>query len=483
MLRPNELGCSQLFRLKNMWISDVVRDFFLGGEVDSELGVSGNRRMLLGLSFIFFGLVMPKVLQPQIALLLDELQRSIITTDTGLLLLATNKLVFFNTLRHSPVIIGTFLLGEGLASRFRLNRLVFFLALALIPLLYKAISLIYGYQFLFTRSGIITVFVVLILYFLTYKIRGVAIKVIIIFLFLSGFDWLEVIPLLGKLDLGGGDIASTIRVVSAFINADYIMNYVGLAISLMLITNAVILTKIVVDYYKKAALVEKLRRVEMEALRSRSFQELKHLVHDLKTPLVTIQGLNEVIGLKVDDPQIRSYTEHVSNSVEKVSSMITEILHESTLKPIHVKDIIDFVKVHLSLEELQSRVKIESQTDAIIYANKHLLARALINIINNGLEAAGGTGGHVYVQALEENADIVFKVSDNGRGISRETLDRIWELGYSNGKSTGLGLNFVRKVVNDHHGDISITSQVGVGTTVEISLPGGEADNEENSCS
>lgn len=472
-----------MVRLKNIQVSDTVKGFLQYRVIDSEKDVSRHRKMLLGLSFIVVGLILPKAIQPQIDLLLGDLHLSIIMSDTGLLLLATTKLVFFNTLRHSPVIIGTFLFGEGLASKFRLNRLVFFLSLVLIPLIFRVISSIYDIQFLFTRSSLITVFVVLGLYFLTFRIRTIAIKVIIIFLFLFGLDWLDVVPLLSRFGFGGGDVASTIRVVSGFLNADYVMNYVGLTISLMLITNALILTRVVVDYYNKMSLVEKLRRIEIEALRSRSFQEVKHLVHDLKTPLVTIQGLNEVIGLKVDDPQIRSYTERISNSVEKVSSMITEILYERTLRPIYVQEIMDFLKIHLSLEELHSRVRIDPPPDAIVYANKHLLARALINIINNGLQAADGPDGYVHVRVSEEDGDIVFNISDNGRGISRDVLDRIWELGYSNGKSTGLGLNFVKKVVNDHHGDIHIISQVRVGTTVRISLPGGEVDNEENSCS
>ena len=70
---------------------------------------------------------------------------------------------------------------------------------------------------------------------------------------------------------------------------------------------------------------------------------------------------------------------------------------------------------------------------------------------------------------------MVFQIRDTGRGIPRDSLDRIWELGYTNGKSTGLGLNFVRKVVNDHHGEIHISSQVGVGTTVRIGLPRGDS--------
>ena len=164
------------------------------------------------------------------------------------------------------------------------------------------------------------------------------------------------------------------------------------------------------------SLMDKLRKIEYEALRSRSFQEIKHLVHDLKTPLVTIQGLNEVIGLKVDDPRSRSYTKKISNSVEKVSSMITEILHERTLRPVGVKDITDFENPSV-FGGTHSRVRIDTETDAMIYANKHLLARALINIIDNGLQATEGPHGHVHVKAFEENGEVVFQIRDNGRGI------------------------------------------------------------------
>lgn len=457
-----------------------VRDYFRKGFVATHSSTSDWQRMILGLSFIALGLVFPRMIYPQINALLADLQQSIVRSDTGLLLLVATKLVFLNTLRHSPVIIGTFLFGEGLASKFKLNRLVFLLSLMLIPLIYKAISTIYGYQFLFTRSGVITVVVVLALYFLTFRIPAVAIKVVIIFLFLFGFDWLEVVPLLGRFDLGGGDVSSAIRVVSGFINADHIMNYMSLTISVMLILNALILTKIVVDYYHRISLLDKLRKVELEAITSRSFQEVKHLVHDLKTPLVTIQGLSEVIGLKVDDQQIVDYTRKISNSVEKVSSMITEILHEGTLKPIDVKEIMDFLKVHLSLEELDSRVRIDYSSGVMVCANKFLLSRALINIIDNGLQATDESGGRVFVQALEENGKVVFRITDNGRGIPRDALDKIWELGYTNGRSTGLGLNFVKKVVNDHYGHIHITSQVGEGTAVTICLPGVNEGNEKS---
>ena len=128
----------------------------------------------------------------------------------------------------------------------------------------------------------------------------------IITLFLFGFDWLEIVPLLARFGYRGGEIAQSIRMASRFIGADYVLNYVGLTISIMVITNASILSKVVLDSYNRMFLVSRLRNIELEALRSRSFQEVKHLVHDLKTPLATIQGLNGVISMMVDDPKVKT---------------------------------------------------------------------------------------------------------------------------------------------------------------------------------
>lgn len=436
-------------------------------------------RVLVGLGFLLMSLILPKLIQPQMNLLIADLQRSIMDSNIGLLLFAANKLVGFNTLRHSPVFLGTFLFGEGLVAKFEGKRLLFCLTLLLIPLVFRSISVIYGIEFVVTFSGYLTMILTLVLQWLTAEVRPVLIKLIIILFFLFGFDWLDMVPLLAGLGFGRGDVARTIRLISGVINADYIMNFVGLTISLLCITTALILTKVVVDYYKKMSLADKLRRIELEALRSRYFQDVKHLVHDLKTPLVAIQGLSEVISLRVDDPNIQDYTNKISQSAERISSMINEILHETMLRPTTVQEIVSFLQVHLTLEELTARVRIEHATDESIYANKYLFSRALINVIDNGLQAADGPDGEVRVEVTEENGQIVFRIRDNGRGIPRDSLDRIWELGYSGRQSTGLGLNFVKKVVDGHGGRIHVASRVGVGTTVTISVPEVKVADEE----
>ncbi len=457
---------------KKFLVFELIRSSLSSGKGGKEVGRSDLKKIFIGLFFLLSSLIIPRLIQFQVPALLINIENSIINRDSGLLLLTATKLVFFNTLRHSPVIVGAFLLGEGISVKFRLDRLVFFLVLLIIPIFYRLISYIYEMQFVFTSSGFITIVIIVILFFFTAKINTTLVKIIILNLFMFGFDWLEVVPLLSQFGFSGGEIAQSIFVVADFIGANYILNFVGLSFSLMLIINAFILSKVVVDHENKLILMGKLRKIEMEVLRSRYFQEVKHLVHDLKTPLVTIQGLAGVISMVVEDKKIAEYTEKISLSVERIGSMISEILNENQLSVINIREVADFLKVHLSLEGAKEKVNIILDTNSKIYGNKYLLSRALINIIDNSLRAIDlKNDGFVKVKIFSENGEVKIIVEDNGKGIAKDNIEKIWELGYSKEDSTGLGLNFSKKVFTDHEGTINIESKLGLGTTVILSIP------------
>ncbi|HWP52132.1 MAG TPA: ATP-binding protein, partial [Clostridia bacterium] len=72
---------------------------------------------------------------------------------------------------------------------------------------------------------------------------------------------------------------------------------------------------------------------------------------------------------------------------------------------------------------------------------------------------------------------ICFTVRDNGKGMTRQQLNSIWENGYSTRNSNGLGLSFVKKVVTDCGGFIDIESKPDSGTTVTLMMPEGECSN------
>ena len=107
---------------------------------------------------------------------------------------------------------------------------------------------------------------------------------------------------------------------------------------------------------------------------------------------------------------------------------------------------------------------------------------ALVNLLRNAAEA-GRDGVNVFVQTLFSGDEVVLLVCDDGPGIEREHLDRIFDPFYSTkraSKGTGLGLSLVHRTVVEHDGSIRVRSRPGQGTTFEIRLPvstGGESDD------
>jgi signal transduction histidine kinase len=98
--------------------------------------------------------------------------------------------------------------------------------------------------------------------------------------------------------------------------------------------------------------------------------------------------------------------------------------------------------------------------------------RVLLNLVKNSLEAMSN-GGVLRIELLQIDNDAVFRVADTGAGIPEDVLPKIFEPFVTHGKSTGtgLGMAIVKSVVDAHTGTIDVRSKVGVGTTVEISLP------------
>jgi signal transduction histidine kinase len=114
-----------------------------------------------------------------------------------------------------------------------------------------------------------------------------------------------------------------------------------------------------------------------------------------------------------------------------------------------------------------------------IFANHDLLCQAVTNLVSNAIKYTS-EAGHVRVctSVDEENERYVITVIDNGVGIGAEDLPRVFDKFYRTAQGsatatgTGLGLNLVRQIVETvHHGDISVTSERDVGTTVVVRLP------------
>ncbi|HTY59465.1 MAG TPA: ATP-binding protein, partial [Bacteroidota bacterium] len=112
-----------------------------------------------------------------------------------------------------------------------------------------------------------------------------------------------------------------------------------------------------------------------------------------------------------------------------------------------------------------------------VIADREELRRALINIIRNGIQAMDGSGD-IVITAEGENGGVAIAVTDHGKGVPGEMIDRLFMPNFSTKTDgMGLGLAIVKKTVEDLHGTVTLTSTVGEGTTVRLWLPG--ADEKE----
>jgi len=111
--------------------------------------------------------------------------------------------------------------------------------------------------------------------------------------------------------------------------------------------------------------------------------------------------------------------------------------------------------------------------DLSVMVDRDRIMQALLNLLSNAMEAMPPEGGVVSLSYRPHGKDrALIQISDTGKGILPEEMDKIFDLGYTTkGKGLGLGLHIAREIVRLHGGEVRVTSREGEGTTFSISLP------------
>ena len=117
-------------------------------------------------------------------------------------------------------------------------------------------------------------------------------------------------------------------------------------------------------------------------------------------------------------------------------------------------------------------------TEDKVRGSSSMLREMAMNLIDNGVKY-NRPGGHVYVTMKRSGSQVVLTVKDTGIGIPEDVQERVFERFYrvdgSRSKQSGgsgLGLSIVKHIVEQHRGNISLTSRLNEGTTIEVQLPG-----------
>jgi len=225
-------------------------------------------------------------------------------------------------------------------------------------------------------------------------------------------------------------------------------------------------------------------------------QQKNHMLgmaaHDIRNPLGIILGYAKFLQVDAGpllSAEHRAFLDAITQSSEFVLGLVEQLLDISTIESGKLiierapMDLARLVTKHVNLINVLAvrkniRLTVDVPRDgAKLHADASKLEQVLDNLIGNAIKfSPSGTTIHVRVQTNANN--IEFSVQDEGPGIPRGELNRLFRpfsttsVRASNGeRSTGLGLAIARRIVEGHGGEISVESEVGRGTTFRVLLP------------
>jgi two-component system, sporulation sensor kinase B len=389
------------------------------------------------------------------------------------LMMAAFGLVMLNTIRALPHYIGALLLGDELGTRLQRPWLKVVVPIAVIPIVYAIINGYNSINYHFGGPAIFLLLSIAVLHFLGRgKLRPVY-KAFILAQLLLGFQWLDTVIFLTAFGFGGGEISMQVKFMAEQLGFGRTLNFYSLVFFGVFIVNATFLAVYLTVAEQKARMRQDLDIARLDMVESRSGREALHLVHDLKTPLSLMEGLNSLIQMKTKDEEVLQYTNKISSSIQATSDMVSEILYHEKKNWCTLKTFIEYVRANkLSDSATIYAFDLEADEQIEIYINKIRMTRALVNLIDNASDAVEGKqDAKVTIATKIDQESILIGVKDNGHGISQANINKIWNAGYSTKSHPGVGLTFVQNVVKEHGAELAIESEQGIGTTFWIHLP------------
>ena len=208
--------------------------------------------------------------------------------------------------------------------------------------------------------------------------------------------------------------------------------------------------------------------------------------HELKTPLTTIKGFNDLIALKGKDEQVLDYSSHIARETDRVLNLLADMLNLSKLDNstysyenlvnINLYDIASEVVKDLEILRSSKNIKITLTGSGYIKAEREHAYELIKNLTENALRY-NNDGGSVNISIASLGNKTTLEVSDNGIGIGEEHQQRIFERFYRVNKSrsrasggTGLGLAIVKHICEIYGAELTLKSKLDVGTTISISF-------------
>lgn len=233
-----------------------------------------------------------------------------------------------------------------------------------------------------------------------------------------------------------------------------------------------------VGLFKDATEIEKLERMRNEYV--------ANISHELRTPLTSLRGLLEPLadGMVKDPEKQKQYYSIMLHEVERLSRLITDMLQLSRLQAgteamemtmFDANELLEEVSQSFQTEAKKRNIRIEMETAETlspVLSDRDRIEQVLVILIDNALRYAKS---RICLRASENVHEVVIDVWDDGIGISKENLSRVFERFYKVDKSrkdggTGLGLSIAKKIMDQLEEQIEVDSKEGEWTCFRFTL-------------
>ena len=219
---------------------------------------------------------------------------------------------------------------------------------------------------------------------------------------------------------------------------------------------------------------------------------INNVTHEFKTPIATISLACEVLAdpTMLEDKDIRaSYVEIINDENNRLKDMVTTVLETAQLRKGQIKMNVELIDMHELIQKVTDSfaLLINSSNGTLtvalnadqhqLFGDRTHLTNTLTNLIENGIKYSTNSP-EILVNTLSDDKHFIISVSDKGIGIPQKSITKIFDNFYRvphgnihNVKGYGLGLGYVKKIVQLHRGRIEVQSAEGKGSTFTIYLP------------
>jgi two-component system NtrC family sensor kinase len=231
---------------------------------------------------------------------------------------------------------------------------------------------------------------------------------------------------------------------------------------------------------------ERIKGFEAELVRANKLSALGELAgsiaHEIKNPLISIQGFAKRIEKIKDPDKIENYAKLIDQEAGRLTNILIKLLDFSRMdepkkERVEVGEIVDdtvlFMEHHLTRFKNVGVTVERDKKPVYVEIDRIHIQQVIVNLINNAAQAMP-RGGTIHIRSGIENDHGCIAITDEGEGIDADIVDKIFEPFFTTkpkGEGTGLGLSLSKRLVATNNGRIEVATQKGKGSTFTLLLP------------